>query len=65
MTKKKSAKKGRQYWQQTIVVRGVSKARLRRIKELVDAECGAGGGGLVAYSNPVPSCGGPDDPCPE
>lgn len=64
---KKSAKKktaGRQFWQQTITVKGLSKACLKRIKELVDAECGAGGG-VVAYSNPSPSCGGPGDPCPE
>ena len=50
------------YLKQTIEVKGVSLACLKRIKELVKAECKASGG-VVAFGPPSPSCGGPGDPC--
>jgi hypothetical protein len=62
MKKKPEKKDGRQYWGQVVYVKGVSKACLERIKELVEIECAAGGG-VVAFDAPTPSCGGSGDPC--
>ena len=50
------------YNQQTIQVKGASMACLKRIRELVKAECEQSGA-VVAFGPPSPSCGGPGDPC--
>jgi hypothetical protein len=47
---------------QVIIVNDASLACLKRLKEMVKAEC-TQSGAVVAFGPPSPSCGGPGDPC--